>query len=245
MKEYFKIKGLYESEMIKKRKKNKKRIVLPNCRGCEKPVGMVFSRDDGKYQARCNGNPPCDWNIVLHRGAFQHRLDVLYTYLNDVETMKENIIKQKMATLFHHMGEKKATELFEQQMKAYTAANSYLDELKAKQEELYFNEEKEEELKLKQIKINNALERVKTALREDMIDDAVEIQYKEIFPLSQSIQKMQYEIMEMVHSARVKSKQTGTEDSTIDTNTNNYLVQEPLHFTKLEINLGEAPSVGG
>ena len=232
LKEYFKIKGLYETELREKQKKHKK--TLPKCRGCEKAVGMVFSSSGGKYQARCKGNPPCEWNMVLHRGLFQNREDVLYTYLDDVENMKENIIKQKMATLFHHMGEKKAAELFDAQIKAYTSANSFLDDLKKKQEELYFNVEKEDELRAKQIKINNALERVKSALREGLVADATEIQYREVFPLSQAIQKMQYEVMEMSITAPEE----------LSTATNNYLIQEPLHFTKLEINLGEAPSVG-
>lgn len=245
LKEYFKIKGIYEEELRTNRKKKKKKTILPKCRGCEKHVGMVFSRTDGKYQARCNGNPPCDWNIVLYRGQFQHRSDVLYTYLEDVEEMKENIIKQKMATLFHHMGEKKAAELFEQQLKAYNSANTFLEELKEKQDELYFNVEKEEEIQLKQIKINLALERVKTALREESLEEAVEIQYKEIFPLSQAIQKMQYEVMEMVHSVQAKSKIPENEDLKTNQSIEHYLVMEPLHFTKLEINLGEAPSVGG
>jgi hypothetical protein len=248
LKEYFKIKGAFEEELRTKRKKNKNKnknkITLPKCRGCEKPVGMVFSRADGKYQARCNGNPPCEWNIVLHRGTFHQRNDVLYTCLDDVEEIKENVIKQKMATLFHHMGEKKATELFEQQMKAYTTTNSFLAELKEKQDELYFNVETEEKMKLKQIKINDALERVKTALREDLVEDAVEIQYKEIFPLSQAIQKMQYEVMELVHSSRLLVKISETDDVKTGQTFEHYLVQEPLHFTKLEINLGEAPSVG-
>lgn len=233
LREYFKIKGAYEAELTMKRRKKKK--TLPKCKGCEKPVGMVFSSGNGKYQARCNGNPPCEWSIVLHRGAFQNRNDVLYTYLDDVETMKENIIKQKMVTLFHHMGEKKATELFQEQLKAYTSANAFLEDLKKKQDELYFNDEKEEERKLKQMKINDAIERVKTALREDRLEEATEIQYREIFPLSQAIQKMQYEVMEMTRSK---------EAEVVDDSVKNYLIQEPLHFTKLEINLGEAPSVG-
>ena len=75
------------------------------------------------------------------------------------------------------------------------------------------------------------MERVKTALREDRLEEATEIQYREIFPLSQAIQKMQYEVMEMTRSKEEVAEK-------------NYLIQEPLHFTKLEINLGEAPSVG-
>jgi hypothetical protein len=238
--DYFKIKGAYDAELISKRRKHKKTLHLPKCRGCEKAVGMVFLTEDGKHQARCKGNPPCEWSIVLHRGAFQNRSDVLYTYLDDVEKMKEDIIKQKMATLFHHMGEKKATELFAEQMKAFTSANSFLEELQKKQDDLYFNTENEEELKMKKMKINEALERVKTALREDRIDEATEIQYREILPLSQSIQKMQYEVMEMRRAIKPTSKVTDVVDNAIY----NYLIQEPLHFTKLEINLGEAPSVG-
>jgi len=233
--EYFKIKGAYDAELNSKRRKHKN--TLPKCRGCEKAVGMIFLTGEGKHQARCKGNPPCEWSIVLHRGAFQTRSDVLYTYLDDVENMKENIIKQKMATLFHHMGEKKATELFTEQMKAFTSANAFLEDLKKKEDDLYYDEE---ELNLKKMKINEALERVKTALREDRVDEATEIQYREILPLSQSIQKMQYEVMEMRRAMKPTSKVTDVVDNSI----HNYLIQEPLHYTKLEINLGEAPSVG-
>ena len=240
--EYFKIKNKYDSELNSKRRERKK--TLPICRGCEKPVGMIFSNSNGKYQARCNGNPPCEWSIVLHRGSFQNRLDVLYTYLDDVESMKESIIKQKMAILFHHIGEKQATELFGEQMKAYTSANSFLDDLKKKQDELYFNIEKEDELKMKKIKINDALERVKIALHEDRVEEATEIQCREIFPLSQSIQKMQYEVMEVIRSLPLKRIEIGHQEQITDTSVKKYIVQEPLHFTKLEINLGEAPSVG-
>ena len=241
--EYFKIKQKYDSELTDKRRDKKKKKTLPICRGCEKPVGMLFSTGNGKYQARCKGNPPCEWSIVLHKGSFQNRMDVLYAYIDDVENMKENIIKQKMAILFHHMGEKKATELFGEQMKAYSSANSFLDDLKNKQDELYFNVEKEDELKMKKVKINDALERVKTALREDRVEEATEIQFREVFPLSQSIQKMQYEVMEITRSLPLKRKESGPQDELTDTSVKNYLVQEPLHFTKLEINLGEAPSV--
>lgn len=228
LKEYFKIKGKYETEWKVMRKEKKK--TMPKCKGCEKNVGMIFSSSHSKFQVRCKGNPPCDWNIVLHRGSFQNTDDVLYTYLDDVENMKESVIKHKMATLFYHMGEKKAKELFDDQMKAYTSASSFLKDVRAKQDDIYFNIEKQDEITMKQKQINDALENVKKAILEDRIQDAAEIQYKIIFPLSQSIQKMQYEIIEM---------ENRRDDDLV------YLIQEPVHYTKAEINLGQAPSVGG
>lgn len=224
LKEYFKIKGKYEAEMKVLRKEKKK--TMPKCKGCEKNVGMIFSSSNSTFQVRCRANPPCEWNMVLHRGSFQNTDDVLYTYLDDVENMKENVIKHKMATLFYHMGEKKAKELFDDQMKAYTSASSFLKDVREKQEDIFFNTERQDEITTKQKQINDALENVKRAILEDRIQDAVEIQYKIIFPLSQSIQKLQYEIIEMENR-----------DESM------YLIQEPVHFTKAEMNLGQAPSL--
>ena len=59
----------------------------------------------------------------MHRGQYVPREDVLTTYYNDVEDMKEKIIQQKMSTLFRHMGEQKAAALFEEEMTAYKSAN--------------------------------------------------------------------------------------------------------------------------
>jgi hypothetical protein len=238
--EYFRIKSNYEkTEATYRRSKNKNK---PTCKGCDKAVGMVFSNADGKYQARCGGNPPCEWKMVLHRGNFASREDVLYTYLDDVNKMKEGIIQQKMATLFHHMGEKKAKELFDEQMKGYTSANEFLEQLQNKQNELYFNEEKLDQMNKIQKRMNELLETVRNDLRDHRIEDAVRTQYKDIFPLSQSIQKMQYEVMEMYETFRMVKE---SEDDSAKKDLKYHLVQEPLHFTKLEINLGEAPSVGG
>ena len=80
-------------------------------------------------------------------------------------------------------------------------------------------------------------------MRDDRVEDAVRTQYEEIFPLSQSIQKMQYEVMEIVDTFRMKKETPDGDVTYVDLKYN--LRQEPLHFTKMEINLGEAPSVGG
>ena len=54
-----------------------------------------------------------------------------------------------------------------------------------------------------QKRINELLEIVRNDLRDHRLEDAVRAQYNDIFPLSQSIQKMQYEVMEMYETFRM------------------------------------------
>ena len=227
---YFSFKKSYEEELRIMHEMKKKE--MPKCLGCNKNVGMVFSNKNRKYQAYCGGNPPCSWKIVIHRGKYVPREDVLYTYYNDVEEMKEKIIQQKMSTLFRYMGESKAAELFEQQMTAYKSANKYLEELLHDQEQLFYSEEKIEQIQKKQLQINEALERVNAALKNNEISEAVRIQHDEIMPLSKSIQHMQYERMTMIQHVEDTSKKGKSLLTYI-------LLQEEVTPEKLEINLGD------
>jgi len=223
---YFRMKSEYEQKLHASVKKNKKD--LPKCFGCEKNVGMIFSNKDKKYSARCGGSVPCPWNLILNRGQFVSREELLYIYYHDVEDMKEHIIQHKMATLFRHIGEKEGGELFKKLMAAYTSANNYLSELMKENDDFLFSEDKKEKMKEKQYKINLELDKVKMFLKEDNITDAVTLQYKEILPLSRFIQRNQYEVMR------------------VDIEKDDYciLVQKELSNDKLEVNLGDTTSVG-
>jgi hypothetical protein len=237
---YFRIKSEYENKLhqiqtvqnTKKTKKTKKTNVLPKCYGCQKDVGMVFSNKDKKYSARCGGTPPCKWNMILNRGQFVPREDVYTAYTNDVGEMKEKIIQQKMAALFRHMGEKEAKELFEKQITAYESANKYLEELTTENDELFYSSSKKEAMEQRELTINKELDNVKEMLRQNNIEDAVKIQHNKIMPLSQAIQRSQYEIM------YVEAEERRPDDVYYT------LVQNELQPSKLEINLGDLTSVG-
>lgn len=222
---YFRMKNEYEKQKQKKKTKD-----LPKCAGCDKNVGMVFSNKHRKYQVRCGGNPPCEWSIVLHRGQYVPRQEVLMTYYKDVEDMKQNIIEHKMSTLFRHIAENKSSTMFEQQLKAYTSANTYLQNLFKEQQDIYFNQEKSALINSKQLQINIALERVNESLKNDNLKEAVQIQYQDIMPLSQSIQRLLYETMQIIMAGD-------------DPHYSYILVQEEVSLDKMEINLGESPSV--
>jgi hypothetical protein len=227
---YFRMKTEYEEKTKSAMKKKKKE--LPKCAGCEKNVGMIFSNKDKKYSARCGGSPPCPWNLILNRGQFVPREDLLYTYYHDVEDMKEHIIQHKMATLFRHVGEKEGRDIFEKQMVAYNSANKYLTELLKENDDFSNNPEKIAKIKEKQLKINTVLDQVNAFLKEDNVREAVRLQYQEISPVSQFIQRSQYEVM------RVDIEQKKKDDEY------RVLVQQELSPEKTEVNLGDITSVG-
>ena len=227
---YFRLKSEYE-EKVKSALKKKKRE-LPKCFGCEKNVGVIFSNKDKKYSARCGGSPPCPWNFILNRGQFVPREDLLYTYYHDVEDMKEQIIQHKMATLFRHLRESEGKTIFEKQMVAYNSANKYLTELLKENDDFSHNPEKIAKMKEKQLKMNTVIDKVNIFLKEDNVREAVRLQYQDILPISQFIQRSQYEVM------RVDIEQRKKDDEY------RILVQHELGPEKIEVNLGDATSVG-
>lgn len=223
---YFEIKSEYERKQkeLREKSKDQNETKFPKCHGCGKNVGMAFSNKNRKYQARCNGNPPCEWNMVISRGQFIPREDMLYTYYHDVEELKEKIIQQKMITLYHHMTDEKSAEIFEQQMTAYESAKKFLDELILDEKNLYSGDRKLELMQEAEYQMNQSLEEVKQFLKDMNIQDAVEIQYKKVRPLSQKIQRLQYEKMRMVEIHDHPDAEV-------------FLLQEEVIPEKLEINV--------
>lgn len=219
---YFMLKSSYEDELIKLKRDGGKTI--PKCYGCKKNVGMSFLCKDRKYSVYCGGNPPCNWNIVLHRGEFVSKKDVIEIYRKDVESLKEKIIQNKMKTLLKHTTDEKGTETFEKELKAYESGNKYLIERMDDYNQMYFNKDKESKLMETELSINLHINEIQNA--ED-IKSKIDIEHNKIKPLSQFYQLNQYKEMY------------------VEQYNNNYylLVQNENFYNDKEINLGEPPSV--
>ena len=234
LRKYFEMKQDYESKLLRKkrdrgRKKQKsKQIVNPPCIGCGKTGGMIFSSKKEKYTAICGNVPSCNWKIELYRGFYSTNNDVLYAFLEDVETYKEDIIRQKMDTLFGYVGEKRTSKLFEDQLLAYKESSTQIKELLLKQENMYYNPAKHESIQEKQTEIQSWIQEVKRAITENYIIRATEIQAKEILPRAEYIQRQMYDKM-----------YTHFDESTFET----ILFQEPVLFSKTEELLSEPPSI--
>ena len=130
-----------------------------------------------------------------------------------------------MDVIFNHMDEKKAQELHKEEMEAYQSARKFLDEKTEQYENYYFSTDKQDDVEGKLKTIYEKLEQVKTAIGEDNLREAVEIEYNDIAPIYENIQKTDYEVNEV----DVKEEKDGTILAR--------LRQEPVHFSKTEIKL--------
>lgn len=222
IREYFRIKQKYETELHSLKKSKKKK--LPKCYGCKKNVGMVFSGKNQKYTAYCgNTTKPCNWKLVLHRGDNHIFRDTMEEMRKILEETKENIIRQKMDTLFNYISEEKSVDLFKKQLSLFKINSEMVDKYKKRYENLYFNSVKQEIIQQKKKKIQDKIIEIQENIEKGEIDEVVKLQL-EIKGISEYIQRETYEFMEIWFNQK-------KEEFILDQNNTIY--------SKLEINHGE------
>lgn len=228
---YFSFKNNYErelNEMLKQqnnsKRSNKNKANMPSCVGCKKNVGMIFSNKNRKYSVHCGGNPPCNWNIVINRGEYVSKKDVIDIYKKDVETLKEKIIQNKMKTLLKYSSDEKATQMFEKELKAYETSNNYLSEKMEEYHLMYFSKEKKDKLEKLDLSMNTYLSEL---YKNKDISEIVDTVYNKVKPISQQYQLTKYKEMYIENY-----------DDIIY-----YLIQNETQDIDGEVNLGEEPSV--
>ena len=246
VKQYYQIKSKYEtklkeiqsSQINKKRKKMRK----PNCVGCGKPVGMIFSRKDDKFTAICGNNPPCDWKIIIHRGYFSEQNDTLETFMRDMDELKQRIICHKLNTVFEYISEDQSAKLFEKEIELFNATSKQVTELLDIYNSKYHNIDKEEKINQKRKKIQELLLSVKEALNNRDVEQAVKIQYENVAPLAKSIQHESYEVNHIESYALEKGimREVETDD---EPGKMHFLVQSQIVKEKIDENLTEPVSV--
>jgi hypothetical protein len=249
--EYFKLKNKYESvihEMKKKifekadTKRQAKRDVLtikPPCIKCKRPVGSIFSKKNGRYNAICGDSiKPCGLNIQIYVGESNMNFNyILEIFREDNEELKENIIRQKLDTLFNYTTEQESIKLFKKELEEYNSNSSIYKKLLDKNNDLYHSIDKKHLIEKKNDEIFRLFERVKSLLKEyentqnkEILKQAVYIQIKEIQPEIRNLRNLKHEIMEL--------------NENIENYQRKYSVyQYPIELSKLDSNFGEPPRV--
>jgi Leucine-rich repeat (LRR) protein len=196
---YFMMKDKYDAELLelKRKAKKAKRSLkhLPKCIGCGRNVGMIFSGKDQKYQAYCGNSSPCDWKIVIHRGDHYSFVETMEEMRSNLEETKENIICQKMDTLFQYISEEKSANLFKKQLSFFETNSEMAAKYYQQYLDLYFNSEKRDIIATKQKNIQELLVKIQEHLGEGQIDEVAKIQYEKIQPMAKYIQSLQYPVM--------------------------------------------------
>ena len=227
---YFTIKNKYENDLMAMKRKSKKTLkTLPACKGCSRKVGMVFSGKDQKYTIYCGDQTkPCDWKIVIHRGDHCSFSETMSEMRNNLEETKENMIRQKMDTLFNYITEQKSADLFKKQLSFFKTNSEMVEKYYQDYINIYFSPEKKEIITLKQKKIQELLAELQEHLVEDDLEEVVRIQYQKIQPIAKYIQSLQYPLMEIEY---------------IKEDNEWILDQREMLLSDLEINYGEPITV--
>jgi hypothetical protein len=216
--EFFRLKGEYQSkvsDMMKKafKKEPSRRLgklaalsVKPPCINCKRPVGTIFSnRENDKYTAICGdkGNP-CNLNIKIFNGRTVNLVYILNVYQDEINDIKDSIIRQKLDTLFSYTTEEKSVELFKKELENYNTNSKIFKDLLVKYNDLYNNKEKKESIDKKTEKIYLLVEKVRDLIKEykktenhRILKTAVDVQINELFPEIRNMKLLMNEVVEM------------------------------------------------
>lgn len=119
LQKYFSMKKKYKNS-INKAKKNSKNDdksdeLKFNCIGCKRKVNTIFGLEDNIYYARCGSkDEPCPLDIRIHRGEYMNIYEHIKSIDENIETIKEEIMRLKLDVLFGFLSEEKMIEQFKE-----------------------------------------------------------------------------------------------------------------------------------
>ena len=246
--EYFKIKRLYNSKLhdLKKKayekastRKMAKQAVLSikaPCIKCKRKVGTVFETKRDNLTAICGDDAePCNLNIDIYTGGYMHYEDGIHEFSESTYDQKVNIIRGKMDNIFGYTDDETAKKRFEKNLEIYNLDSGVYKEMVDKHTELFYNNEKEENIQEKKRQIfdiidknRQLMEKYKNEHNPEIIKDIVRNNIDDLYRYSRSLRLLQHEIMEVNYD----------KDSILFK-----LFQYPVLYDKLEINILEPANV--
>uniref|UniRef100_A0A6C0B753 Uncharacterized protein n=1 Tax=viral metagenome TaxID=1070528 RepID=A0A6C0B753_9ZZZZ len=249
--EYFRIKNEYDNKAyeLKKRafksaktKRAGRKLALevkPKCIHCARAVGTIFSITDNRYKAICgDASAPCSLSIELYKGDYSLLTDLIYTFKEEIETIKEKIICLKLDTLFDYTSQEKSTSLFKEELENYNIDSRIMKELMDKHDEDYSNDHKKDLLERKRNTIFMYVEQIGTLLKEyektknrELLKTAMTLQVNHLLPETRNLTLLNYELTELNTFKHANGK------------TENFLFQNPISLSKMDYNTDEPPRV--
>jgi hypothetical protein len=216
--DYFRLKQEYEvkkSDMMKKafKKEPSRKLgrlaalsVKPPCINCKRPVGTIFSnRETDKYTAICGdkGNP-CNLNIKIFNGKTINLPYILNIYNEEIEDIKDTIIRQKLDTLFSYVTEEKSIQLFKKELDTYNANSKIFKNILDKYNDIYENKDTKEMLQKKSDTIYILIEKIRDLLKEyektespGILKTAMNMQINELYPEIRNLRLLKNEVLEL------------------------------------------------
>ena len=249
LKEYFKMKNTYEEAVrnLKRKaykkgesKKERRKLVQdvkPTCVGCTRKVGTQFSYSDQHYNAKC-GDPskPCNMDISLFIGDYFRLEPMLELHHDDIEIDKQNIIVNKMNSIFKYIGDANSKQVFEKDIQEYKETSEIYKELLDNYDSIYNNEEDKEKLQKKQEEFYAIVEDMKILFEEykktgnsTILTTMIQTYNQSLIPCVDALRSMKYAHMFV---------ETEMGDTAVST-----LKQYTHSIYRKDFNYGEEPKV--
>jgi hypothetical protein len=227
-------------EKNENKKKGKKQLLSykPQCIKCKRPVGTIFSKSNNNYTAICGDTiQPCSLNIQIYPGEKNNIEYWISLFKEEVDELKETIIRQKLDTLFNYVTEDKSVELFKKELEAYNQDSVILKQYVDMNDELFHNNHKKKLIEQKNEKIFRTIENIRNLLNEykstqnrELLKTAVQLQVDELLPETRIIRMMKNEIMEL-------------EQKTISNHNEYSIFKYPISLEKMDVFIGEHSKV--
>jgi hypothetical protein len=130
-------------------------------------------------------------------------------FKEEVDDLKDTIIRQKLDTLFNYVSEEKSIDLFKQQMTAFSENMELYSRFLNEYNDIHNNKEKKAMILEKTVDIYRMIEQNRELIRrykvegnQEMLVAAVTEQLREILPEVRKLTTLKYEVMELVFDSK-------------------------------------------
>jgi len=181
--------------------------LLPPCVQCQARVGMTFSKTKSVYRAHCGiGNRRnCALEIELDAGEHVKLDDLVDEEVQDFNHEKQELIQQKMETLFGWIDEATSAKKFKNRLENYVQDNFYVDILLNRYREVHTSPQRQDLVQRQIHKIAEIRTQIQDMIREyqadplnkELLRQAMEVHVKELRPELAHLQKLRYSITEV------------------------------------------------
>tara|TARA_B100001287_G_scaffold276862_1_gene290271 strand:- start:1796 stop:3202 length:1407 start_codon:yes stop_codon:yes gene_type:complete len=253
--EYLRLKNEYETAyMTAKRKayykggskKEKRRLVnevKPLCVNCKRKVGTQFSYKDKYYIAKCGDEQnSCKLDISIYEGDHTNIEEVINMFSYDIEEDKEQIIIDKMNSIFKYVDAMSYSNEFKQHINDYNDTSDIYKETIDRYDSIYNNKEKELAIERKFDKIANIKEDIHKLLEEykktgnnKILKTMIETHKRDLVPAIEELRSLKYAHMyvEVIDSDPPVSKLV---QYMVPIHSRDFIFGEDSNVLKFEIN---------
>lgn len=210
--DYLKLKNDYETKLRKMKKsafekgitikdaKIRANSVKIPCIYCKEKVGTNFYIEDNYYRAICGSKTKqCDLNIKLYKGEYMSMDYILNTYFDDMQEDKQEIILNKMDSIFKFLSDENASKLFEKNLERYNQTSELYKEVLHDYDEIYNNFEKSKQIDRKMEQIFQIRENIKKLTDEfkktgnrKILISASEMYNRDLLPAFENLRILKY-----------------------------------------------------